>query len=142
MPHPAPTTPAATAVMRANKKCDTLPEVRLRRELHRRGYRYRKHLQIRTDDLSVRPDLVFTRRRIAVFVDGCFWHSCPEHGTQPMSNSSYWDAKLQRNRIRDAHVNDSLRASGWTVLRIWEHANVDAAADEVATVVSRMPLLA
>jgi DNA mismatch endonuclease (patch repair protein) len=135
--HPQPTTPAVTAVMRANKKTDTLPEMRLRRELHRRGLRFRKHLQIRTTDLTVRPDLVFTRRRVAVFVDGCFWHSCPQHGTRPSANSSYWDPKLQRNRMRDARVNEALRCAGWTVLRIWEHADAESAADKIAAAIAR-----
>jgi DNA mismatch endonuclease, patch repair protein len=130
--YPTPTTPAVTAVMRANKKSDTLPEVRLRQELHRRGFRFRKHLQIRTTKLVVRPDLVFTRRRVVVFVDGCFWHSCPWHGTRPSSNTDYWDAKLQRNRTRDAYVNRTLRSAGWTVLRVWEHADAESAADKVA----------
>src|SRR5687767_14914129 len=108
---------AVTAVMRANKKRDTLPETRLRQSLHRAGLRFRKHLEIRADALAVRPDVVFTRRRVAVFVDGCFWHSCPEHGTKPRSNSSYWAAKLQRNQARDVAVNAALERNGWRVIR-------------------------
>jgi DNA mismatch endonuclease (patch repair protein) len=80
---------------------------------------------------------VFTRQRIAVFVDGCFWHCCPEHGTQPRTNPTYWDAKLERNRTRDARINDALQQHGWTVLRIWEHEDPEVAADHVADIVMR-----
>src|SRR5688572_22759595 len=109
--------------MRANTKADTTPELRLRRELHRRGLRFRKHFRIRAAGVVVRPDVVFTRQRMAVFVDGCFWHSCPTHGTQPATNATYWQAKFQHNRIRDERVNEALRSDGWEVLRIWEHAD-------------------
>ncbi|HEX9786189.1 MAG TPA: very short patch repair endonuclease [Opitutaceae bacterium] len=72
--------------------------------------------------LPGRPDFVFPRRKLAVFVDGCFWHGCPEHGRRPLSNRGYWEAKISRNRARDRNVNRQLRECGWRVLRIWEHA--------------------
>jgi DNA mismatch endonuclease (patch repair protein) len=82
-------------------------------------------------ELWVRPDIVFTRARIAVFVDGCFWHSCPLHGRAPKSNVAYWTPKLEANRARDVRVDTALASEGWAVVRIWEHENVDAAADVV-----------
>jgi DNA mismatch endonuclease (patch repair protein) len=108
--------------MKANRRTDTKPEVRLRHALFHLGYRYRKDLQLRLDTgTRVRPDIVFTARKVAVFVDGCFWHVCPEHGRQPTTNEWYWTPKLKRNMDRDRAANDALRAAGWTVVRIWEH---------------------
>lgn len=74
-----------------------------------------------TAAFGVRPDFVFAHRRLAVFVDGCFWHGCPEHGTRPAGNAAFWSAKLASNAARDARVNRGLRRAGWRVLRIWEH---------------------
>ena len=71
--------------------------------------------------LEGKPDFVFPKLKLAVFVDGCFWHGCPLHATQPKSNSAFWDTKLARNRARDRFVTCALRAQGWKVLRIWEH---------------------
>jgi DNA mismatch endonuclease (patch repair protein) len=118
--------------MKGNRRTDTRPEIALRRELHRRGLRYRKDALLRVDDLRVRPDIVFPRQQVAVFVDGCFWHGCPEHGNQPRKNVDYWSAKLERNRQRDRHIDQTLRAVGWSVVRIWEHVPVTEAADQVA----------
>ena len=72
--------------------------------------------------LRVRPDFVFRSERVAVFVDGCFWHGCPRHATRPVGNRKFWDAKLARNKARDREVSRALRRAGWTVLRIWECA--------------------
>ena len=119
--------------MRGNRRTDTGPELRLRSELHRRGLRFRKDFLVRAGETKVRPDIVFPRRRLAVFVDGCFWHSCPDHGTRPRANASYWSAKLARNTERDRTVNIGLSTEGWLVLRIWEHTPVPEAADRVAT---------
>jgi DNA mismatch endonuclease (patch repair protein) len=115
--------------MRANRRTGTKPEARLRSELHRRGLRFRKDLPIRTATRIVRPDVVFTKAKVAVFLDGCFWHACPEHGTNPKSNEWYWTAKLQRNVVRDREVDAALNLAGWRVMRFWEHENpADAAA--------------
>lgn len=122
--YPQPSSAAVSAVMRANKKADTKPEVRLRRALHARGLRFRKHLYLRASGIGVRPDLVFTRHRIAVFLDGCFWHRCPVHGNTPRANSAYWVPKLDGNVARDRRVASCLRADGWLVLRFWEHEPV------------------
>jgi DNA mismatch endonuclease (patch repair protein) len=118
--------------MRANGRADTRPEVALRRELHRRGLRFRKHLAIVAGAVRVRPDIVFPLQRVAVFIDGCFWHCCTEHGTSPQANAGYWAGKLTRNRQRDARVNDSLAKHGWRIIRIWEHVPVADAATYVA----------
>jgi DNA mismatch endonuclease (patch repair protein) len=119
--------------MLGNKARDTKPELAVRRLLHARGYRYRvDYRPIR--EVRSRADVAFTRRKIAVFIDGCFWHVCPIHATQPKANADYWGPKLARNVERDAETTVTLRAAGWTVLRYWEReAPADvAAAIEVA----------
>lgn len=98
------------------RSANTKPELQLRRRLFALGLRFRTTLK-----LPGKPDIVFTRAKLAVFVDGCFWHGCPKHGTRPKSNTGYWDAKLERNRERDTAVNAILAADGWRVLRFWEH---------------------
>jgi DNA mismatch endonuclease (patch repair protein) len=107
--------------MKGNFRRDTRPELRLRRELHSLGFRYRCQLRIIAGGTRVKPDVVFPRRRVAIFVDGCFWHGCPDHGNDPRANVGYWGPKLARNRERDRRVNDALAGSGWTVIRLWEH---------------------
>jgi DNA mismatch endonuclease, patch repair protein len=117
------------ATMLANRRTDTGPERRLRSELHRRGLRFRKDHPILAAGRRVRPDVVFTRRRVAVFVDGCFWHSCPLHAQTPKANSDYWVPKLAATVQRDRRNDEALKEAGWTVIRIWEHeALVDATA--------------
>jgi DNA mismatch endonuclease (patch repair protein) len=107
--------------MQAIRRANTKPEVELRSALHRCGYRFRKDLSIYTSSRRVRPDIVFTARKVAVFIDGCFWHCCPEHGRQPSVNSQYWSPKLQRNVERDRLADAALQDDGWAVVRIWEH---------------------
>jgi DNA mismatch endonuclease (patch repair protein) len=107
---------------------DTQPELLLRRILHRQGLRYRVHLRPERG-IRRQADIVFTRAKVAVFVDGCFWHRCPEHGTEPKANSVWWKAKLDRNSERDRETDQALVAAGWTVIRVWEHEDpVEAAA--------------
>lgn len=120
-----------SAQARGNRRSDTRPETAIRSLLHRRGRRFRKDPSIRLGDVRVRPDIAFPGRRVAVFVDGCFWHGCPEHGRVPRSNADYWSAKLGRNVARDNVVNQHLVAAGWTVVRIWEHEAVANAAERV-----------
>jgi DNA mismatch endonuclease (patch repair protein) len=125
--------------MRANRRRDTGPEIRLRSELYRRGLRYRVDHPVRIPGRRlIRPDIVFLRKRIAVFVDGCFWHSCPEHGTVPARNNGYWAPKLKANAERDIRTTRGLEQAGWTVIRIWEHESVAAAADVVAAAVAQV----
>jgi DNA mismatch endonuclease (patch repair protein) len=138
--YPHPTTPAVTAVMRANTRRDTRPERRLRSLLHERGYRYRCDYPIEFQDGRVRVDLAFPAKKVAVFVDGCFWHGCDIHGTSPRANRSYWISKLARNRERDRRVDERLVASGWNVVRIWEHMPPPEAADLVGNAISRGPV--
>lgn len=126
-----PTTPGRSRNMQAIRRTNTKPEVRLRSALHRDGYRFRKDLSIYTAARRVRPDIVFTAKKIAVFVDGCFWHCCPEHGRQPAVNSGYWSPKLQRNVERDRLADAALRDDGWAVVRIWEHEALHDAVEKV-----------
>jgi DNA mismatch endonuclease (patch repair protein) len=132
VPYPEPLDDAASKVGRANHRVDTKPEILIRSALHRRGLRYRKDLLVRVGDVRVRPDLVFTRWKVAAFVDGCFWHRCPLHGNDPKRNVDYWQPKLQANVERDQRVSKALSESGWTVVRVWEHEDVDSAADRIA----------
>ena len=106
---------------------NTQPELAIRRRLHRAGLRYRVDYPP-IAGLRRRADIVFTRRKVAVFVDGCFWHSCPEHATQPRANAEWWSEKLKRNRERDDETNRALGEAGWTVIRIWEHEDPESAA--------------
>ncbi|WP_269778340.1 very short patch repair endonuclease [Rhodococcus rhodochrous] len=117
--------------MRANRRVDSKPEIRLRKALHGRGLRFRKDYRMDINGLRVRPDIVFTRRKVAVFVDGCFWHVCPLHGRQPTRNEWYWTPKLRRNMERDRAADEALTDAGWTVVRIWEHEDQGAAVDAV-----------
>jgi DNA mismatch endonuclease, patch repair protein len=119
--------------MRANRRRDTKPELALRRALHKQGYRYRKDYRLDLTGARVRPDIAFTARRVAVFVDGCFWHCCPAHGTQPANNTWYWEPKLARNVARDRAADAALSAAGWRVVRIWEHESLEAATAAVVT---------
>lgn len=116
--------------MQRQNRRDTKPELALRRELHRRGRRFfvdRPPLA----GLRRRADLVFPRRRVAVYVDGCFWHSCPVHATHPKNNADWWAQKLAANVARDRDTDERLTAAGWTVVRVWEHEDPTAAADRV-----------
>ncbi len=123
--------------MQANRRANTKPEVRLRQELHRRGLRFRKDLRLDIGGNKVRPDIVFTRCKLAVFVDGCFWHVCPVHGRQPSTNEWYWTPKLLRNVERDRRADELLSEAGWVVVRVWEHESVDDAASAVSAAVER-----
>ena len=133
--YPLPTSPSVTLVMRGNRRRDTRPELRVRSELHRRGLRFRKELAIEANGIRVHADVVFPRARVAVFIDGCYWHSCPEHGTSPRNNVDYWTRKLAGNHERDRRVDAALTASGWCVIRVWEHETPTVAAIAIRAVV-------
>jgi DNA mismatch endonuclease (patch repair protein) len=121
--------------MQGNRSKDTKPELALRRELHARGLRYFKN---RRPISAVRrtADIVFPTSRLAVFIDGCFWHGCPDHHTIAKTNADYWSAKVARNRTRDRETDALLAEAGWTVLRIWEHVAINDAADLVESAVA------
>lgn len=116
--------------MASQRTVDTEPEVALRRELHARGLRFRKNWKPEKD-LRCTPDIAFTRARVLVFVDGCFWHSCPAHGGIPRANQEWWAAKLASNTMRDRRWDQELSQRGWLVVRVWEHEEADTAADRV-----------
>lgn len=105
-------------------RASTGPELLVRRELHRRGLRFRVNHRL----LPGRPDVAFTRVRLAVFIDGCFWHMCPDHGTMPKNNAEWWLAKLQRNVERDREKDRKLSELGWQSLHFWEHEDPGAVA--------------
>ena len=116
--------------MQGNRGRDTRPELALRRLLHSRGLRYRVDVRP-VPGLRRKADIVFTRKRICVFVDGCFWHQCPDHATTPRTNRDYWSDKIEGNVRRDRETDGRLTEAGWTVLRFWEHDDVLAVADAV-----------
>jgi DNA mismatch endonuclease (patch repair protein) len=133
------TTDRSRASMRGNRSRDTKPELALRSAVHALGLRYR---------VSARPipslrrtsDLVFRRAKVAVFLDGCFWHGCPDHYVKAQANSEYWSEKIRRNRDRDRDTDELLRNADWLPLRIWAHEDPIPAALKVAEAVkSRLP---
>lgn len=123
--------------MRANRRRDTKPELAIRRILHAQGFRYRVDYPAGSDKRR-RADIVFTRQKVAVFIDGCFWHGCPEHATIPKVHSDYWIPKLMRNRERDVETSLELESEGWTVLRFWEHDDPVSVAAAVSTLISHV----
>ncbi len=135
VPYPEPKNAAATRVGQGNKRTGTKPEVALRSNLQRRGVRFRKDLLIRAAGRRVHPDVVFTRAKVVVFVDGCFWHGCPEHQVVPKSNLNYWVPKLRRNVERDRDIDAALAAEGWSVIRVWEHEDGEANAARIEALV-------
>ncbi|MFI1459423.1 very short patch repair endonuclease [Nocardia carnea] len=122
--------------MQANRSRDTKPELAVRRALHSLGLRYRVGI-VPEPSLRRRADIVFTKARVAIFIDGCFWHGCPEHGRAKFNhNTEYWPAKIAANVARDADTTDRLRCAGWTVLRFWEHEDVADSAERIRQVVN------
>lgn len=116
--------------MRRQAQRDTAPELALRSVLHKKGLRYR--LQVPVPGLPRRSiDICFPRAKVAVFVDGCFWHGCPEHARRPKSNSAWWESKIQKNRRRDQETSAALKRDGWQVLRFWSHEDPWTAAHAV-----------
>lgn len=120
--------------MQGNRSRDTKPELALRSILHARGLRYRVNFKPLAGHRHT-ADVVFTRARVAVFVDGCWWHQCPEHYAQPKSNTDYWLPKIERNVARDEKVDRLLAEAGWTVVRAWEHEDPVKVADQVERLV-------
>lgn len=126
---------AATRVaMQANRRRDTKPELAVRRAAHARGLRYRVDCRpLRSERFTA--DLVFPGAKVAVFVDGCFWHGCKSHHRQPTANSAYWRQKIASNQARDAYVCDRLRANGWLPMRFWEHEDPGSVVNRVEAAV-------
>jgi DNA mismatch endonuclease Vsr len=118
---------AVRASMQGNRNRDTRPEVTLRKLLHKHGLRYRVNARPLAE-LRRTADVVFPRQKIAIFVDGCYWHGCPEHHRPSTKNSDFWQNKIQGNRERDQHTTRQLESEGWTVLRFWEHETPESAA--------------
>lgn len=119
--------------MQNQRRSGTAPELALRRELWRRGLRYR--VDVPLVGRRRRADIVFSTAKLAVFVDGCFWHSCPVHGSLPKNNAEWWQQKLDANRRRDGDSDSSLIANGWSVVRVWEHEDMRLAADRIEPLV-------
>ena len=133
---PAPSSPAAAHRMRVTRQRNTGIEKSLRSALHRLGLRFRLHRRL-LNRSSCTVDLVFASARVAVFVDSCYWHGCPEHGTLPKANRDWWRAKLAGNRKRDRKLTRRLQAEGWHVIRIWEHDDFQSAALRISLAVKR-----
>jgi len=125
--------------MSRHPRRDTRPELALRRALHASGHRYRVQLPV-PDRPRRTIDIAFTRRKLAVFVDGCFWHGCVEHRGVPISNREWWRDKLAKNLTRDADTDNHLRGLGWSVIRVWEHETVQEALCRVEGALDTCPL--
>nr|WP_067297125.1 very short patch repair endonuclease [Marinobacterium profundum] len=130
-----PSSPETSRRMAKVRQKGTDAEIALRRELYRRGLRYRVDYEILKKPRRV-ADVAFPGLRIAIFVDGCFWHGCPEHASWPKQNAEFWRQKIEANRLRDVDTNERLRSMGWTVLRFWEHESPAEAAETVARMVA------
>lgn len=126
---------ATRNVMRANRRSNTQPELRIRKLVHASGLRYR--IDIKPEkDLNRRADIVFRKAKVAVFIHGCFWHGCPRHFKSPKTNKRFWDTKIERNIQRDKETRNILRKRGWQVIEIWEHQSSESGARSVVRVVN------
>lgn len=121
--------------MQSNRPRDTELEVAFRAALHRAGLRFFKHRRP-LPGLRCEPDLIFPRLKVAVFIDGCYWHGCPEHASWPKTNEAWWRNKIEQTRRRDDRNDRALREAGWTVVRVWEHEPVEEAVHRVVVIVS------
>jgi DNA mismatch endonuclease, patch repair protein len=133
---PFPSSIAALKRMKAAKPKDTAPEKALRSALHAKGLRYRLDLRV-LKEVNRRADIVFRSARVAIFVDGCFWHGCPIHGTQSKANAEFWSSKINRNRERDADTNQRLEEKGWLVIRVWEHEDPEEASKKIFEIIKK-----
>jgi DNA mismatch endonuclease (patch repair protein) len=135
-----PTTAGRSRNMAAIRRRDTRCEVAIRSALHRRGYRFRVDHRLDLPEGRVRPDIVFSRRRIAVFVDGCFFHGCPEHGLRPsIKNAHYWVPKIRGNQERDRRNDLALSREGWQIIRLWEHVDLSEAVEKIVYLIETRP---
>ena len=129
----APSSPEASKRLSRVRQRDTEAELAVRRALHRRGRRYRVNVKLIDRPRRV-ADIVFRPKKVAVFVDGCFWHGCPEHGTKSKSNVDYWKDKIAENKRRDQDTDRRLEQAGWKVVRVWEHEDPDKAAKRICSI--------
>ncbi|MEU0450199.1 very short patch repair endonuclease [Streptomyces tendae] len=135
MPRPVPSSASVSARMSRQGSRDTAPEIAVRRLLHASGMRYRVNVPV--PGMARRTiDIVFPRTKVAVFLDGCFWHGCPLHATQPKSNAEWWRNKLDKNIARDSETSLHLAEEGWTVMRFWEHEPVQDVARKITETVA------
>ncbi|MEU1729248.1 very short patch repair endonuclease [Nonomuraea sp. NPDC005692] len=131
---PVPRDEGVSRRMRAQREFDTGIEVELRKLLWRRGLRYRVHAQV-IPGTRRKVDLVFPGAKVAVFIDGCFWHGCPRHYTAPANNNDWWLNKIHKNRTRDIDSFKRLQAADWRVIRVWGHQDLAVAADRIEAIV-------
>lgn len=131
---PTPSSEAALARMKAAKPRDTAPEKALRSALHRKGLRFRID-EKPIGSLNRKADIVFRSAKVAIFVDGCFWHGCPVHGTLAKANAEFWSQKIRQNRERDTDTTKCLKAAGWKVIRVWEHEDPEKASQKIHDIV-------
>lgn len=132
--NPSPSSEAALKRMKAAKPRDTVPELAIRSALHKKGLRYRIDVKP-LKELNRRADIVFRPTKVAVFVDGCFWHGCPTHGTKAKANAEFWRLKIERNQERDVDTNKQLEKAGWIVIRVWEHEDPIEASEKIYEVI-------
>ncbi len=133
---PPPSSEQARRRMQTTGRRDTAPELALRASLTAMGASFEVD-QAPVDSLARRADIVFRKARLAVYVDGCFWHGCPEHATWPKANADFWRAKIEANRVRDLDTDRRLREAGWRVFRFWEH---EAASDAASTIAAALDI--
>lgn len=136
MTNPRPSAPETGKRLAQVKQANTSPEIALRQKLHARGLRYRVQVPFLKKPRRT-ADIVFHGKKVAIFVDGCFWHGCPEHATRPKSNSAFWKDKILTNRAHDQDTNRKLVGAGWKVLRVWEHEDPVKAVDRIETLLNR-----
>lgn len=129
--------PGVRRSMRSNRPKDTALEISFRSALHQSGLRFFKHRRP-VPGIRCEADVLFPRVYLAIFIDGCFWHGCPEHATRPVVHGDWWATKLDRNKERDRLNDQKLRDAGWTVLRIWEHESADSAAQMVCRQITQL----
>ena len=134
--NPSPSSEAAYKRMKAAKPRDTAPEKALRSALHKKGLRFRIDVKP-IKELNRKADIVFRPTRVAVFVDGCFWHGCPIHGTQAKANAEFWSRKITQNQERDKDTTRQLKATGWRVIRVWEHEDPEKASQKIYDIVAK-----
>jgi DNA mismatch endonuclease (patch repair protein) len=130
---PMASSPTVRSRMQATRRRDTRPELKVRSLLHQRGNRFRVDMPP-LREARRRADIVFPRAKVAVYLDGCFWHACPQHATWPKANADWWKSKLNLNRQRDADTDARLAEQGWTVVRAWEHEDASEVADRIEAI--------